>query len=687
VAAAEYEGLAPAGLSTVFQSFVTRVTDVNKPTVVSAPDLGIVALPADGSMLQGTIAATGKSSWHSFKVTSADAYALYATGGTLGEVTVDLRGPNSPGLLLGEEGLDEAWKATIVSRKLEAGTYYARVRAADGEGTGTYQISVKPAAPITLKEMSLMPGDLLEMPSGRLEAGKVATVRFFNDAFAAEVPAEAGENSVSVIVPPYVNPQSVESLSGKVTVQAWQAQAGGLMVSNPVEGFTIEGLPLSSLSPGSMYLAYLEGMKNTLLETQGDLAAISAVSDGKVALPSLQTDLAALLNQITNLKQAIEGLTKDPEAKIVMGVEPTTNTTITVTSQDLVLLDRMIAAKFAPMFEAAESGGGSAPGPSQGPTPTPKPPGSASLVKDTKSDEERRAKIERWNELSAQYRLAVEQNTMEAEKLGKLLYGGGTFGVGCAGLLGSALYITGFATAATFGLPVTIVAGGVMLFLASEKAATTATQIREIARDMPGSTLTDIEIQKKQADFQQQLSLDYLTKIVTDIAKDKVLPVDVTGVTEKGVDGFKLYVDIVDTATDIPEKKNDLIELYKQTVTETRNPIDKIEHKRAVFVTGVPSNPSEGQGYVVDVRVNPGEAGIHVTVTVHGTDGFSTSGSGTTDASGFARIMSVPGAKGGVVDTITAVARIAAGDRWWGAARRRWCSREAGEGKRNRVAV
>jgi|GEM_PF-5047385 len=72
----------------------------------------------------------------------------------------------------------------------------------------------------------------------------------------------------------------------------------------------------------------------------------------------------------------------------------------------------------------------------------------------------------------------------------------------------------------------------------------------------------------------------------------------------------------------------------------------------SLLVVTTPADPGPGESVLVTAQVNPADAGVAVTMSVTGTDGYSNSIETTTDASGQA-VLSIPGGAEGVVDTVT----------------------------------
>jgi len=76
-----------------------------------------------------------------------------------------------------------------------------------------------------------------------------------------------------------------------------------------------------------------------------------------------------------------------------------------------------------------------------------------------------------------------------------------------------------------------------------------------------------------------------------------------------------------------------------------------------ITATNSPVDPGPGENVYVTAHVIPPLPGIEVHFTMSGTDGYSTSGTYTTDSSGNAGSFYIPGAEEGVVDTVTITAK------------------------------
>lgn len=70
--------------------------------------------------------------------------------------------------------------------------------------------------------------------------------------------------------------------------------------------------------------------------------------------------------------------------------------------------------------------------------------------------------------------------------------------------------------------------------------------------------------------------------------------------------------------------------------------------------TASPADPGAGQGVTVTGRVTPPTAGLSISFSIVGTDGYSKSSTVTTSASGTATFY-IPGGAEGVVDTVTVI--------------------------------
>jgi hypothetical protein len=621
IPASTYEGLAPQGSEELFQSFLYRLGSFNESVEIVAPQLPFIDLTVDGLTVEGNIAQAGKTNWFRFSVSLPDGYAVYTTGGTLADNYMYLYGPDSLATLLEEDDDDVDGAAARISLLLNPGTYYVRIRASNLVDTGSYSIRVAPAPSIRINQSDSPPGELVTIQSSRFLSDIPVSVRFFKDSFSISVSAvEVREDSITVAIPPSLDLESGGSGSAVVSIEASQEQVAGTVVSNTVTGFTIEDLPASTVAPGTIYLAYLEGMERMVLDAQADLELVAAASDGAVSVPELQTNLAVLLNQITTLKTEINTIVKDPSARLLIGVTADTNVPIQLAGSDLKLLYGIIASRFLPIFQSFPLG-----------TASLRPAGSTGglllspLSNQHVANEELHEKIRRWNELTAIYRAGLEQNAKEAERLGNQLFAGGTLALGVAGVTTTVLLIGGVVSAPITALPVITLVGVGILLGATEGAAYTAQQIRLTAAEIPGSTTTELEISAKKFAFREKAYMDGLQSTMTGILTGQL--VDAAGAKH----GLLL---------DIGNNGKDAIGLYGELTKQAQtNPIAEIEQRRVALVSAVPGNPAPKEAYYVDVRVNPPADGLYVTVTVHGTDGYNASGSASTDGSGYARVL------------------------------------------------
>jgi hypothetical protein len=75
-----------------------------------------------------------------------------------------------------------------------------------------------------------------------------------------------------------------------------------------------------------------------------------------------------------------------------------------------------------------------------------------------------------------------------------------------------------------------------------------------------------------------------------------------------------------------------------------------------VTVSVTPPDPGPGESYVPSATISPAAAGVEVSLSVRGTDGFTRDETATTDAGGAVTFASIPGGQGEVIDSITVVA-------------------------------
>jgi hypothetical protein len=76
----------------------------------------------------------------------------------------------------------------------------------------------------------------------------------------------------------------------------------------------------------------------------------------------------------------------------------------------------------------------------------------------------------------------------------------------------------------------------------------------------------------------------------------------------------------------------------------------------AIAVSASPPDPAPGESYVVSATISPAQAGVEVSLSVRGTDGFIRDETVTTDTGGSVTFASIPGGQGEVTDSITVAA-------------------------------
>lgn len=494
-------------------------------------------------------------------------------------------------------------------------------------------------ASISVTDLSRVPGELLTIAASGFEAESPASVRFFSDAFSITIPAvDVQQDSVTVAIPPHIDLETLGSGSIVVDIQVVQEQVDRTVTSNIISGFTIEALPVSTVPPGSVLLAYLEGTEQVILDAQADLDAIAAASQGAISVPELQTNLAALLNELNTLKAQIVPIVEDPSSTLLIGLTTDTEVPIQFSGSDLELLDRIIGSRFIPIFqsfplETALGGPGSLAG--AGMLLRPLTLGQQGVV-----DEQLQREISRYYEVREGNRLGIEKNAEEWERLTLMLYAGGTVAFGLA-----TLAVTAMGATITAGPAAIAVGAGVGLFLllgTTEIGVFGSGKIREIAAEIPGAESAELDASKKKWEFREKAYLGGLVSIIKGALTGKAIQA-VGGTAEK-------LLSIIDNANSAAQFGEELIEKGKITH------IPELDLTRLVTVTAVPANPAPNQDYSVTVNINPAAEGFYVIVTVHGTDGFTAEDTAWTDSFGFARnVIVIPGAEATVVDTITAV--------------------------------
>ena len=82
----------------------------------------------------------------------------------------------------------------------------------------------------------------------------------------------------------------------------------------------------------------------------------------------------------------------------------------------------------------------------------------------------------------------------------------------------------------------------------------------------------------------------------------------------------------------------------------------KFANLDTVIVSASPPDPDPGQSYVVTATISPAQAGVEVSLSVRGTDGFIRDETGTTSAGGAVIFAQIPGGQGQVTDSITVAA-------------------------------
>ena len=181
-------------------------------------------------------------------------------------------------------------------------------------------------------------------------ASTTTTVVFSDNAgYQVSIPAlTVATNSISALVPPYLNTQQGQITSGSVTAWVTQQPASGAgTTTNPVS-LQIAALPQTGASPGSItlyvitQLAQLAATANQTWSTIGTESG-GAVNVSQLNLPGLQSDLSAAQAQIQAL---VSGTTSQINLGLFGG------NTVTLDMNGLALLDQLFYAYYLGSIEA-----------------------------------------------------------------------------------------------------------------------------------------------------------------------------------------------------------------------------------------------------------------------------------------------------------------------------------------------
>jgi hypothetical protein len=185
-----------------------------------------------------------------------------------------------------------------------------------------------------------MPITLLKISGSGFDTKADLSVSFFDDnGFKLNIPVLVAEStSVTVSVPPYINPSTGKFTSGTVKVQVIQNSGGVITTSNTIQNLQLLDLPTTSAQPGAVTLNLLNGVIKYDLQLQG------SIKGTLLDIPRLN---AAIANDIANLQglvAQIQTVYQNPSTTVTIG--SIKGIGVVIGTQALQNSDRMIIGMF-----------------------------------------------------------------------------------------------------------------------------------------------------------------------------------------------------------------------------------------------------------------------------------------------------------------------------------------------------
>lgn len=193
----------------------------------------------------------------------------------------------------------------------------------------------------TLSAPSAAPAQLVTVTGSGFDTTAQLSVRFSDaQGRSVDVPVVASSaTSLTVSVPPFVNPTSGQIGPGTVNVQVIQRIGGTTLNSNTIPGFQIQDLATPVAPAGTVTLSFLRAARNQALALQSE---------------GLSTTLnAALSTQITNLDnliaqvQSVRGTSSTFSLGSIRGIP------VTIGASNLLDTDRMIIGMLSALGTAS----------------------------------------------------------------------------------------------------------------------------------------------------------------------------------------------------------------------------------------------------------------------------------------------------------------------------------------------
>lgn len=213
------------------------------------------------------------------------------------------------------------------------------VNIALGFASAAQEISIS-----ALDILSAVPGQLLTISGTNFDPNALLSAKFFDaTGYSIVIPiVDATPTTLTVSVPPYIDPANGGFTAGIVTVQVLQASGTIHHASNMVTNFTIGPLPTASLPPGTVTLRVLDIINDILVDASSRMFILQTQYSGTLSTSQLVSYLNDLSTSLGILNVQIQSLMAGKTNNINLG--QVNATPLTVNLNTLQITDQLMMA-------------------------------------------------------------------------------------------------------------------------------------------------------------------------------------------------------------------------------------------------------------------------------------------------------------------------------------------------------
>ncbi|MGH9443344.1 MAG: BACON domain-containing protein [Thermoanaerobaculia bacterium] len=188
----------------------------------------------------------------------------------------------------------------------------------------------------SLSTTAASPFSLLTISGSGFDLPAALTVRFSDSlGFAVGVPLVAATStSLTVAIPPYLDPQTGSIASGNVNVRVVRSAGTTSVSSNVVGGFQIQGLPVPNAPAGAITLSLLKATVGAAQALENDVNGTS------LNTPALRAALSNEISSLTPFIASVDDVVKNPSHSFSLGTVGGSD--VAVTSSRLRTADQML---------------------------------------------------------------------------------------------------------------------------------------------------------------------------------------------------------------------------------------------------------------------------------------------------------------------------------------------------------